>query len=92
MKIEKWRLYTFLGFVLYFMIAMYGTGIQRGEEKNTYYIRLLETHREASNYLIDKLMIESGREPMFNTRQKLQDSTRNYLEKDLFRKENQHNG
>lgn len=93
MKIEKWRLWAFLGLVLYYMVAMYGYGIQRGEQEciQEYenLISIYEKRQDATRKLVDSLLIESGRDPIWHSKESFEKMYKEELQKDLLLKENQ---
>ncbi len=87
-----WRHWVFCCFMFYYMVSMYGAGIERGKlavvSKETEYIQLLERHKQASQMVIDALLIDKGDEPMFNTREGMRQSYKDEMTNELFRQEN----
>jgi hypothetical protein len=90
--IEKWKLWAFLCYTVYLLISMYGTGINRVKADLAPVIIAQERVIEGQKFLIDTLLIESGRDTMYNTEQELDVKWEQWQNRELFRKENQLDG
>jgi hypothetical protein len=90
MKKEHW---IFIVILIFTMVAQYGKGIERGKQirspgTDAGYIQLLEAHRITSRIVIDELLLELGKEPVFHTREQLQGEMKEGHKQELLRREN----
>ena len=92
LKIERWKLWLFMGLVLYYMIAMFGHGLETAQADFRRFEASYDRIDKAKSHLIDLLLIESGRDPMYNTRQEVRFQWKQYTTDELFNTENQNNG
>jgi hypothetical protein len=93
--IEKWKLWAFFWYTVYLMVSMYGHGltVTKAEYQDTIndigvvmgkQNDVIQTQR----FLIDKLMIESGRESIYNTEEEMDVIWDGMLNNEVFNKEN----
>ena len=87
-NIERWKLWAFFCYTLYLMVSMYGHGINRVKADVAPVVILQENIIEKQEFLIDKLLIESGREPMYNTQGELDIQWEMWNNNELFEREN----
>ncbi len=87
-----WRHWVFCAFLFFNMVSMYGAGINRAKQDikvfDTAYIKMLEKHKYASQLVIDRLLIELDREPIFDTRAQTDAKVKKAYENEIFNKEN----
>jgi len=88
LKIERWKLWAFLCYTLIMMVSMYGHGINRVKADIAPVVVRQEIIIDAQKYLVDSLLIESGREPMYFEESEMDAIWEEWNNNELFNKEN----